>query len=236
MRLLMTTRASAEVVAYSQASHPILKRYAKKWGADFLVLDEMHEKYGHPYHRLLRLHELLDEYDKIVHIDTDIIITKTCPNMFEVVPYDTMGFVCEDKGSRLKNRRAQIAHIKRVYGGNENWVSGYFNSGVFIVSRVHKEIFTKINGKFWGVDGGWVEGADQTHFSYQLMKQGHKYIDLGYKFNHSAMFSEPWNGSPSRFDSYIIHYGGQANFPDKGSRSRLQLMKDDAEKIYGKER
>jgi len=234
MKLLMTTRASETVAVFSHISHPILKKYAKKWGTDFMILDEMPNE--NDYLRLLRLYELFGEYDRIVHIDTDMIITKTCPNMFEIVPYDTMGFVCEDKGSRLKNRRAQIAHIKRVYGGNENWVSGYFNSGVFIVSRVHKEIFTKINGKFWGVDMEWVEGADQTHFSYQLMKQGHKYIDLGFKFNHSHMFSEPWNGSPSRFDSHIIHYGGGAYFPGKGNRSRLQLMRDDAEKIWGKEK
>jgi len=234
MKLLMTTRASAAVVAYSQISHPILIKYAKKWGAEFMILDQIrpHDSGGR---RLMKLYGLLDEYDRIVHIDTDIIINKTCPNMFEVVPSDTVGLVFEDKGSRLKNRRAQIAHIKRVWGGNEDWVSGYFNSAVFVVSRMHKEIFTEINGKFWGEDFK-VQGADQTHFSYQLYKQGHKYIDLGFKFNHSHMFSERWNGSLSRFDSYIIHYGGNAHFPDRGNRSRSQLMKDDAKKIWGEEK
>ena len=34
-----------------------------------------------------------------------------------------------------------------------------------------------------------------------------------------------------RFSAHIIHYAGEANFPDKGSRSRIQLMQDDAAKL-----
>ena len=103
---------------------------------------------------------------------------------------------------------------------------------MLIVSRLHKDIFTKINGKLWGGDFK-VMGAIQAHIGYQIMKQGHKYLDLGYKFNHMSMFSESWNGSPSRFDSYIIHYAGKGIFPDKGKRNRTQLIIDDIEKIYG---
>ena len=125
-----------------------------------------------------------------------------------------------------------MAHINSVYGGNEDWTAGYLNGGIFVVSRSHKELFTKIDGKLWGEDVK-VHAREQTHLNYQIMKQNHKYIDLGFKFNHMSMFSEPWNGSPSRFDSHIIHYAGKANFPDRCGRSRERLIKDDFEKIYG---
>ena len=49
-----------------------------------------------------------------------------------------------------------------------------------------------------------------------------------------SMFSESWNGSPCRYNSYVIHYAGQANFPDKGDRSRDDLIKDDFNLIYNK--
>jgi len=227
----MATRADVGISDYLIHTLPILKRYAKKWGAEFKILDK---SYGPVFQRFLSLHELLDEYDRVFHVDADIVITKTCPNIFESVPYDTIGFVFEDKGSRLRNRRARIAQIKSIYGGNERWTTGYFNAGVFIVSRPHKEVFTRINGKFWGEDFKVkAMGADQTHLGYQIMKQGQKYIDLDFKFNHMSMFSEPWNGSPSRFDSYIIHYAGKASFPDKGNRSRTEMIKDDIRQIYG---
>lgn len=231
MKLLMATRADVGTTDYLPYTLPILKMYAKKWGAEFKILDKA---YGSVFWRLTSFHELLDQYDRILHIDADIVIAKTCPNIFDVVPYDTIGLVFEDKGSRLQNRRARIAHIKSIYGGNEDWFAGYFNEGVFIVSCPHKEIFTKINGKLWGENFKSFEpGRSQTHFGYQIMKQGHKYIDLGFKFNHMSMFSEPWNGSPSRFSSHIIHYAGQANFPDKGNGTRTELIKDDIKEIYG---
>jgi lipopolysaccharide biosynthesis glycosyltransferase len=183
-------------------------------------------------YRKIIFYDLLEIYDRILYLDSDIVINKNCPNIFWVVPYDTVGLVFEDKGSRLENRRARIMRIKNIYGGNEDWTSGLLNSGVLVVSHPHKEIFTKIKGKLWGQDFE-AKGKNQTHFSYQLMKQGHKYIDLGYKWNHMSMFSEPWNGSASRFDSYIIHYAGGARFPDLGNRTRSELMRDDIARIYG---
>jgi len=95
-----------------------------------------------------------------------------------------------------------------------------------------KEIFTKINGKLWGEDFK-VFGAIQAHIGYQIVNQDHKYVDLGYKWNHMSMFSEPWNGSLSRFNSYIIHYAGKCKFPDRGKRNRIQMIRDDIEIIYG---
>jgi len=235
MNLLMATCADGNVMEYARYTLPIHKMYAKRWGADFKMLDDpSYNKLNFNLwnYRTMIFHSLLETYDRIFYLDSDIIINKTCPNVFDSVPYDTIGLVFEDKGSRLVDRRTRIVHIKNIYGGNENWVSGYFNGGMFVVSRPHKEIFTRINGKIWGEDFK-VAGAIQAHLGYQFMKQGHKYVDLGYKFNHMSMFSEPWNGSASRFESYILHYAGGGKFPDRGSRSRVQLMKDDIVKIYG---
>jgi len=59
-----------------------------------------------------------------------------------------------------------------------------------------------------------------------------KIYELSYKFNHMSMFSEKWNGRASRFDSYMLHYAGNAKFPGKGKRSKIQLIKDDIRRIY----
>lgn len=183
MKLLMVTYANENVVNYTRHTHPILRMFAKKWDADFKIIDEQHERVESNAwiaNRTMKFYDLLGVYDRIFHLDSDIVINKNCPNIFETVPYDTMGFVFEDKGSRYENRQNRIRHIKSVYGGNEQWISGYFNIGMFIASRLHREIFTRIQGKFWG-ENSKVKGADQTHLGYQLMKQGHKYVDLGFR-------------------------------------------------------
>jgi len=230
MKLLMATCSDESQMSFGQFTLPILKMYAKKWGADFKILgDQSYNELGEAMwnYRTLIFYDLFEIYDRILYLDSDIIINNNCPNVFDVVPYDTAGLVMEDKGSRLKARRKLIADIKSAYGDIEHWTTGYPNTGLYLTSKIHRDIFTKINGKLWDR-----LGYDGCHFMYQIMKFGYKWVDLGYKWNHMSMFSEPWNGSPSRFNSHILHYAGKGNFPDKGDRSRVQLMKDDVEKVY----
>lgn len=225
MKYLMATSADENVIGYTKYTHPILKMFAEKWKADFKIFSSflnINERW-----RILEFYKRFEDYDRVFFVDSDVVINKNCPNIFDKVPFDVVGVVFEDKGSRLNNRRLQIAKIKQRFGGNESWICDYFNMGVLLASKIHRDMFTKINGQLW--KGEFV----QTHLNYQMMKFGYKYIDLGYKWNHMAMFSEPWNGGLSRFDSYIIHYAGGGKFPDKNKRSKAQLIKDDIKKIYG---
>lgn len=222
---------SDESQEHAKLTLPFHRMYAEKWGADFKILDDTsYNKMGFAMwnYRTMAFYELFESYDRIFYLDSDIVINRNCPNIFETVPPDTIGLVFEDKGSRLKDRRKRIQLVKNEFGGCEHWTTGFLNGGLYIVSKIHREIFTKVNGRLWNGPG-----YDGNHYMYQIMRQGHKYVDLGYRWNHMSMFSEPWNGSLSRFDSYILHYAGRAKFPDKGNRSALKLMEDDIRKIYG---
>jgi len=227
MRLLMVTRADESVASYTRYTHPILKRFAEKWGAEFKILDAPLKIHG--CWKILELYNLFEDYDRILHIDSDIVINKNCPNIFDIVSYDVIGLIFEDKGSRLENRRSRIRKIRQRFRSSRHWISGYFNMGIFLASKVHRDMFTKIYNQLWMAD----TGLEQTHLNYQMREFEYKHVDLGYKFNHMSMFSEAWNGSPSRFNSHIIHYAGKGNFPDKDNRTIEQLIKDDIIRIYG---
>lgn len=219
MKRLIVTRADEGIQKMIELTHPLLKKYANKCGADFMVLHHKTELHNH--WRILKCKELLNEFDRILILDIDILITKSCPIIFDVVPYDKIGTIFEDKGSRLEPRRNVIRDIQRVYG-DVGWKEGYMNSGVCVISKVHKKIFEPINEQYWH---GW--GLDDAHFRYNSIKYGYEIYELPFQFNHMSMFSEPWNNNASRFDSYIVHYAGYGAFPDKGSLSRLELMKKD---------
>ena len=47
-----------------------------------------------------------------------------------------------------------------------------------------------------------------------------------------TMFSEPWNGSPDRFDSHIIHYAGQGIFDTGEASDKLEQAKLDYKRLY----
>ena len=135
MKLLMVTRADEGVMAYTKYTHPILRMFAERWGAEFRILDTSLGANG--IWRILELYNMFEDYDRIFHIDSDVIINKNCPNIFDIVPYDTIGLVFEDKGSRLEDRRLRIIKIRQRLRGDRHWISGYFNMGVFLASKIH---------------------------------------------------------------------------------------------------
>jgi len=231
MKLLMVTRSDKKFAPIASLTHPILQIFAKKWNADFIILSKNHNcchtKHGNILYRILDIYDLLGIYDRVLNLDSDMVINKNCPNLFEIIPDDKIGVIFEDKGSRRENRLTRIKRIQRAWG-NIGWKQNYINIGTFLVSRLHKKIFTPFAGRYWEQ-----LGFADVHFGYQIHRLKFKIFELSWRYNHTSMFSEPWNGAPSRFNSHIIHYAGQGQFPDKGKRSRVQLIKDDIKRIYG---
>ena len=256
-KLLVCTRADENIRELTDITFPSIRAYAERCGADFKVLDAPSAcpvGDGRWHYRILFLRELLDHYDRILHIDADVLITKDCPNLFEIVPQDHIGTIFEDKGSRLENRRRLIRCVQDVFG-DVGWTEGYINTGVFLVSRQHEDIFAGMPTVQEGVDtsqmptdlepghvvehfdNGWYwvgHGWDDVHLGYMIRKRGHPIHKLPYWFNHMSMFSEPWNGSADRFKSFIIHYAGQGGFPvpeGESVKNKLDLLRHDAEKL-----
>jgi hypothetical protein len=232
MKMLVVTRADDRVAEMSALTHPVFQRFADSWGADFEVLQEDVAdigSYGRWHYRLNDLYGQFPGYDRICHLDTDMIIMPSCPNLFDEVPVDCIGTVLEDVGSRRAARHNVIRQIQQQYG-EIGWRTGWINTGVFVTSRMHNPIFSPFNGQMW-------EENDDPHYGYQIHRLGFKIHEFPYTFNHMSMYSEPWNGSPSRFDSYIMHYAGCARFDNHvGSNScedKLKLLRKDYELVYG---
>jgi len=226
MKLLVTTRADEGIKSMTDYTHPVIKYYADKVGADFQVMG--HESgcthnQGRWHYRIFKHKELHKEYDRILHIDSDTVITPNCPNIFEVVPYDCIGTVYEDKGSRAVNRHERIKKAKTQFG-NIDWTHGYIDTGVFLTSKIHRDIFQTIDNNYYEDNG-----FDDVHLGYLINKYKFKVHELDYRWNHMTMFSEPWNGSPSRFDSHIIHYAGAGTF---NKPNKLEQIKSDVYHFY----
>ena len=244
-KLAVVTRSDEVVEEWAEFTHPLFKKYAEKCGAEFLIISGKAPFLDHdnqPHYRLLMIYKLLEEYDRVLHLDTDMIINKNCPNIFDEVPEDTIGSIYEDIGIRMFDRRQKIAYIQNMWG-DVNWKTGYTNAGTFLLSREHRDVFKPHKGKFWVT-----EGTADLHMSYNIHKYNFKVKELEFKWNHMTMFSEEWNNNASRFDSYIIHYAGRGVFDEQDiSKEALQkhLMdtdrqackieqaKLDYKKIYG---
>ena len=229
MKKLVVTRADSKITEMTEITHPVISSYAERCGADFKVLikdSDCTVGHGKWHFKILQLNELLDDYDRIICIDSDILIKNSCPNLFDVVPYECVGTNLEDVGSRTSNRRSRISAANRIFGDN-GWKENYINTGVFVVSKPHKNIFNKIDGKY-AEDADFQGGFDDVQLGYLIQKYGHCIHELDYKFNHMTMYSEDWNGNANRFKSHIIHYAGGGMFD---APSRIEQIRRDRDKL-----
>lgn len=224
MKLAVCTRADRNIQEMTDISHPHIKAKCREWGADFIVMDHDSGIKAHPYHyRIVAMREILQDYDRAVSIDSDMLVLPRCPNPFERVPDDQIGSVYEDKGTRQKHRRKLIAAAQARWG-DVGWTKGYVNSGFMVFSRQHADVFEPVQGQWWDK---W--GFDDVHLGYQIHAKGHQVRELHWKWNHMTMFSEKFNNCANRFNSFIIHYAGIGTFDAK---NRLLQMRKDRDKIH----
>ncbi len=229
MKTAVVTRIDDSVEGYVKITLPVIKEYADKCNADLVTLS--HEppvwtEDDKPHYRCLKIYDMFDTYDRILHLDADMLINKTCPNIFEVVPEEKIGTVYEDAGSRQADRRYKIYQLQAKWG-DVGWRTGYTNFGTFVMSKKHKDIFQPHDGQYYL---GW--GSADLHMSYNIHKYNMKVHELDHRWNHMTMFSEPWNQSKDRFSSFIIHYGGRGVF-DPGVDNKIEQIELDYKRIYG---
>lgn len=225
MKRLIATRADSGIEEMCEISHPILKVYASKCKADFHVISE--NKGIHPHFRILQFIELFEEYDYILSVDSDVLIKKDCPDIFDIVPDGLVGTIYEDVGSRKDHRRDLINKIQNERG-DVGWKSGYINTGFALFPASQKGIFNRIDTNNLWLDFGLddVEICYQIHASSTLSDSTYQIYELPFQFNHMTMHSEPWNNNADRFDSWILHYAGRGIY-DNFITNRLDQMKQD---------
>lgn len=183
----------------AKLTHPTLKFYSDKIGADFIVIDK--DDPNLPHWNKFEIFNLLKTYQRIIYFDTDIIVREDCPNLFDIVPEKKLGLFNE---GRFDNRLGSMQEACKAYREDlPKWDGTYYNTGVMVVSKYHRSLF-KTPEKI--IDLGMYE---QPYLNLRILKDDYKVHELEYKFNRMTIL-DPLTGEP-RHASYIIHYAGAPN-------------------------
>lgn len=175
-------------------THPLMKRYAACHGLKFIVLRDRSSEGLPAHYAKYQIRGLLNEFDRIVFVDTDILVHPCAPSLLEIVPPSHFGAYLASEHSDVHDE-AVVAIQNRL--GDVGWGREYFNSGVMVISHDHAKIFDTALGteiSFW----------EQTQLNYNVRTLSIPLFDIGYPFNHVQAAGEP----PRRMDSYFIHYAG----------------------------
>jgi lipopolysaccharide biosynthesis glycosyltransferase len=193
----------------SSRTHPTLKEYAKKIGVEFLSITESKINNNVPQWEKFQIYDLLDVYDRILYVDSDIIIKSDCPDLFSIVPSEKFGIFNEapynDTYWRQKNRNMMINVCNQTGIHNIiDYETEQYNTGVMVVSKIHKEIFKRpeiMPNQFL-----YDQPLLNTRILDGALNRTIEVHDIGYKFNCLTCFNFT---DKNLSESYIIHYAGK---------------------------
>ena len=198
MNAVVTIAMGPDHQKMSKLTHPSIEAYAKKIGADFICIDEQKVSDTTPHWEKFQIFTLLNKYERIIYLDTDLIVREDCPNLFDVVPKLFLGAFNEapftDRSKEL------LIDICRDYGVTlPKWDGRYFNTGVLVISRHHKQIFKKPDREIFNF-------YEQSYLNMRIAAERIPMFELEHKFNRMTCMDR-FTGE-ERFASYIIHYAG----------------------------
>jgi hypothetical protein len=196
-------------------THPTLKAYASKIGADFINWTDA-SGYQVLGYKKMELAGLLDTYDRVLFVDTDVIIREDAPDLFEIVPEDQLGMF--EEGRYYDRTHSTLIYMTWAGFNLSKWDGQYYNSGVIVLSKQHRDVFVQPPQQ---VD----HFGEQTWLNTLIADRQTKIFPLQHRFNH--LLGLDLNFGEDRLDSYFVHYAGmRTTLPDQ---ELLKLIAADLE-------
>jgi len=201
MNLVLTIAVGPEYEKMAKLTHPSIQAYAKKIGAEFLCIKEKKLAKSTPHWDKFQINELLLKYERILYVDTDLIIREDCPNLFDIVPKTLLGAFNEAPFTD-RSKELLIDCCKQYNITLPNWNGKYYNTGVLVISQIHRSLFEKPEKEYFSF-------YEQSYLNMMISFKDIKVFDIDHKFNRMTCMDQLTG--EERFDSYIIHYAGYPN-------------------------
>jgi lipopolysaccharide biosynthesis glycosyltransferase len=194
-----------------------IQKYADKIGVDFIVKTERTHSVGrHLMAERLHAYDLLNEYDRVLCIGLDIIVSSDAPDIFEECPLWTSVYALNERHWYTQHQDAWTnywSHIVEMKPEIKDKVdiinTSYFNCDVVLVSKQWQIMFEE--------QGDWFDGllGDQDYFNYKIIKHGIGMAALPLKFNtitcHVDMTTCPENLQHGMKEAaWFLHYSSPA--------------------------
>lgn len=191
------------------------ERYAEKIGADLIVSREFHypitiENPAHTaspaWTEKLYIKELLKEYDRVLYVDADIIITPDAEDIFET--YTDLETLYMFNEGKLLPRQEVINKITNIMGNVDNWpqvnnMPVYYNLGCMLVSK-ECPLFDIATLDDLQKVCNHIKYYEQTYVNYLIHREGLKHQDISGDYNRMDVL-----GKEGYLKANFIHYAGR---------------------------
>lgn len=206
---IITVAAGNDYERLLEVSVPLMEEYAKRVQADVIVLTGRTQ--GWWGLEKLRMTPYVEQYERSLFVDCDVLIKPDAPNIFEHVPSGHIGM--HDDAPHISSLEWAVGERSNLWQsqGLDDWQTPYMlNTGVIVLEPLHVNILTPPLRKLPG------RHCDEQ-FWIERQCEGHKVFHLDRKFNHQWY----WKDFEEKKDSaYFVHY---ANCPND---KRFDQMKE----------
>ena len=201
-RCVLTIAIGDDYKKIALLTHPSIKEYASKINADFISVEQCNTSTPH-WEKLVQIYHLLNQYERIIYVDTDLIIRDDCPDLFDIVPENQLGAF--DEMPFTPRRESSLINACKDYNLVLNdWNGKYYNTGVMVISRQQKQLFKKPKIE---IPNFFEQGYLNAKIAQAEEASEEDYVHgISYKFNRMTCMDKITG--EERHDSYIIHYAG----------------------------
>jgi alpha-N-acetylglucosamine transferase len=195
-RLVFTVTSKSPLYQLlAKSTHPAMKAYADRCGADFKAITVPESEGELCCYNKWRVPMMLQEYDRVLYVDTDICIAPGAENIFDFVPVDKFG--AYDELKRVGTLRDTQVKFLRAMGCEHAESMGksmehYVNAGMFLSSRSvmmdHAFLLMAVPGAY---DDNMHLFKEQGMLNFNLQKFLIPVFDVGVKFNAFLGYADP---------------------------------------------
>lgn len=216
-----------------------ISSYATRQGCQFRVIDR--DVVGAPSRFTLKekawlqklyILQLAKEYDEVLYLDSDIIVTPDAPNFFEYIKSrDSSAAIAMYNEFHIGGRDIYFEKLNNCLPEEDiRYCEKYFNAGVIYLKKDNLlSSLAQKNELIRVIDCG-VPCPEQTYFNGVLAKSGSVVIDLPKSFN---FMQETDQCHGLRLGQFFIHYAGYS-FRRSKRHKRSKIMRQDFIALYGK--
>jgi hypothetical protein len=218
-RAVVTAAAGSEGQALLALSGPWLRAYAKRLGADFVVLDWPGFTGWGPSTKFQLFH-VLDAYDWLAFLDADTLADPAaCPDLAALVPPGHFGVYDDLPGLTRRGNAATIlkefARVQAALGLPAAAPAFYGNTGVMVLDRSHRGVVAPPAEPIPPDHRG-----EQDVFVARLAAGGVPITFLDAACNRQWW---EWGGFKQPYPGSILHFSGIR--PQRDAAERLAIMK-----------
>jgi lipopolysaccharide biosynthesis glycosyltransferase len=221
-RLIITQAHGYEYEQMTQFSCPLMQIYADKINADFILMKGKGNCIA-PLFRKFDMKDVVNGYDRWMFLDVDILVDPESPDLFNLVPYGTIGaklnngiHICRVRAERTLdwfngNQISRVNGEPTLVPYSNTWDGLCFNSGVMVMdwqSNILCDFPREMQLKYLRR----ISKCDEPLFAMVRAAYNIPIFNIGEQFNG-------YNRRPFADNVCFYHYLGD---PD-----RLQKMEED---------